>query len=169
MHKSYTMKLMQMKWCAKFETELTRVLNKVAPLKSKIIHQRPKQLWYTQQLREQKLIVRNRERKWLKYQTNETWKAYKRERNRYNNMLTYEKQQNVIGLVQKAIGDTQKLYKIVNKIIGKRDQNPFPEGKSDDQLAKDFADYLYTKIVNIRKAFIQVKPIEIDVTDHPIL
>ena len=34
----------------KFETELTRVLDEVAPLKSKIVHQRPKQLWYTQQL-----------------------------------------------------------------------------------------------------------------------
>ena len=82
-------------------------------------------------------------------------------------MLTYEKQQNVIGLVQKAKGDTQKLYKIVNKIIGKRDQNPFPDGKSDEQLAEEFADYFYNKIVNIRKTFCQDKLVEIETTDVP--
>ena len=113
-----------------FEMEFMRVLNEVAPLKSKTVHQRPKQLWYGQQLCEQKLIVRNRERKWLKNQSDKTLKAYKHERDRYNNMVTYEKQQNVTGLAQ-------KLYKIVNKIIGEQDQNPFPEVKTDDELAQD--------------------------------
>ena len=110
----------------KFESELLDTLNKVAPIKEKQVHPRPLQFWYNEDLHVQKRLVRNRERIWLKYQSDATWKAYKRERNRYNFMLKYAKTQHLQQSILDSKGDTKKLYRVVNKTIGKRDDNPLP-------------------------------------------
>ena len=41
------------------------------------------------------------------------------------------------------------LYSLVNNIIGKHEENPFPDGKSDNHLAKEFADFFLNKIAKI--------------------
>ena len=43
----------------------------------------------------------------------------------------------------------QKIYSIVNSLIGRTVENPVPESESDEQLAEDFADYIMEKIKKI--------------------
>ena len=150
-HHNYTLDPSQ---CADlFETNLMDLLNKIAPEKKVQCHQRPKQLWYTTELREQKRIVRNRESKWLKYRENHLWLAYKRERNRYNAMLTYHKSQQICQRVRDAKGNTKKLHRVINKVMGKRDENPLPTHSSEQALSEDFADFFLNKIITIRESF----------------
>ena len=137
----------------KLESELSRVLDVIAPIKEKKVHPRPLQPWFNETLRMQKKLVRNRERVWLKYQMDSTWNAYKRERNRYNFMLKYAKTQHLQELIIDSRGDTKRLYKIVNKPIGKRDDNPLPKSCDDRELAEEFADFFLDKIDKIRSKF----------------
>lgn len=55
---------------------------------------------------------------------------------------------------------------MVSDITGTRRENPMPDGKSDNQLADDFANYFMTKISNIRNSldkFENYKPVTKDV------
>ena len=42
-------------------------------------------------------------------------------------------------------GDTKALYKTFNKITGSKSENQMPEGKSEDQHATEFAEFLQTR------------------------
>ena len=63
-------------------SEILRTMDKIAPQKFKKTTSRIKKPWNDNDLKHQRQIVKNRERKWLKYREQSHWKAYKRERNR---------------------------------------------------------------------------------------
>ena len=56
-------------------------------------------------------------RVWLMYQNPAQWKAYTRERNRFNTMLKYKKHHSFHTLILQSKHDTKKLYKIIKEII----------------------------------------------------
>ena len=68
-------------------SEILRTMDKIAPQQFMKITSRIKKPWYDNDLKHQKQIVKNRERKWLKYREQPHWKAYKRERNRFITMI----------------------------------------------------------------------------------
>ena len=74
---------------AAFDTELLRVLNKHAPVKTIKISDRKKEVWYDDHIKLQKKFVRNREHVWNKYnrEHDHHWKAFTVERNRLNRMI----------------------------------------------------------------------------------
>ena len=81
-------------WCSdldniwkEFDKELTRTLDKLVPLRKPRRNAKPARPWYNPRLLDQKKIVRNRENKYIKYKQSHQWKAFTRERNRYNTML----------------------------------------------------------------------------------
>ena len=46
---------------------------------------------FDKELYDQRRIMKNRERVWLKYRNTAQWKAYTTERNRFNTMLKFKK------------------------------------------------------------------------------
>ena len=74
-----------------YTKELERTLYKLAPVKERADYRKPSRPWYNTSLLEQRKIVRNRERIFNKYRLDHQWKAFTRERNRYNTMLNYYK------------------------------------------------------------------------------
>ena len=73
-------------------SEILRTMDKIAPQQIKKITSRIKKPWYDNDLKHQRQIVKNRERKWLKYREQLHWKAYKRERNRFITRIKYKKE-----------------------------------------------------------------------------
>ena len=73
-------------------SEILRTLDKIAPQQIKKITARIRKPWCDNDLKHQRQIVKNRERKWLKYKEQPHWKAYKRERNRFITMIKYKKE-----------------------------------------------------------------------------
>ena len=73
-------------------SEILRTMDKIAPKQVKKITSRVRKSWYDVDLKHQRQIVKNRERKWLKYREQSYWIAYKRERNRFITMLKYKKE-----------------------------------------------------------------------------
>lgn len=115
-------------WSA-LETELRRMLDKIVPEIKQKKKPRPPRPWYTNRLLDQKRIVRTWERVFIKYRQQHQWKAFTRERNRYNTMLKYNKRSSLASLVQSAEKDSKKLFKIVNSLLGRREDNPMPPAR----------------------------------------
>ena len=137
---------------AAFDTELLRVLNKHAPVKTIKISDRKKEVWYDDHIKLQKKFVRNREHVWNKYnrEHDHYWKAFTVERNRLNRMIAGTKIRENSTRIEQCGHDTRKLYNLVNNITGRTKTNPMPPGKTDQLLADEFADYFLTKIKKIR-------------------
>ena len=57
---------------SQFETEATKAMDKLAHVKEKTVTLREKKPWYTKEIRQQKRVLRNRERIWKRYRSKET-------------------------------------------------------------------------------------------------
>ena len=130
--------------------EAQKSMDKHAPMKEKMVTQRAKNPWYSEDIREQKRLFRNRERVWKKYKTPETWRALKVERNKYKKMLMKSKRDTLKQKVDACGKDTKKLYKLVAELTGTQAENPLPPGKTDQELSEEFADFFISKITKIR-------------------
>ena len=59
--------------------EMIKTMDKIDPATTKAITSRHKKPWYDEDLKNQRRIMKNRERKWIKYRDDQHWKAFKRE------------------------------------------------------------------------------------------
>ena len=80
------------------------------------------------------------------------------ERNKYNCQLHYFKQQSLSKRILDCKNNAKELFLLVNKLTGSIAQNPLPPNKTDEELAKDFARYLLSKIKKIRESLTNTPP-----------
>ena len=73
-------------------------------------------------------------------------------------MLNYNKRASLATLVEAAEKDSKKLFRIVNSLLGRKEDNPMPLGKTDSQLAEEFATFFLEKIDRIRDRFKGIAP-----------
>ena len=73
-------------------------------------------------------------------------------------MLNYNKQASLATLVEMAEKDSKKLFRIVNSLLGRKEDNPMPLGKMDSKLAEEFATFFLEKIDRIRDRFKEIAP-----------
>ena len=147
-------------------SELKRLYDLIAPETEKKVNDRKRVPWFDHSAKQQKNVVRSIEKKWMKYQEQHQWLAYKRERNRYWNIIKYNKQQTYCGLINNAKGDVKKLYQIAGELLGESRHNPLPSSSSDDVLANEFADFFLNKILTIRDTFKDIPPYQCDTNEE---
>ena len=63
----------------KHNNKMVKSIEKIAPATTKTITSRYKEPWYDKDLKNKRKMIKNRERKWIKYREDQHWKAYKRE------------------------------------------------------------------------------------------
>ena len=68
-------------------------------------------------------------------------------------MLNYYKRNHLVGQVKDAQNDSKQLFRIVDRILGRKNENPLPKAASTLELTEDFASYFHTKIDTIREGF----------------
>ena len=134
---------------ADLEKQLKSVLDKIAPERTKTILVRPTNPWFMEEVKTQKRLSRNRERKWTKYKLQSNWIAVKAECNKYRAMLQSIGKSILSDKVKECKQDTKKLYAFVNGILGRTSENPMPKSDSDEQLAEELVDNFMTKIKEI--------------------
>ena len=61
-------------------------------------------------------------------------------------MLNYNKRASLATLVEAAEKDSKKLFRIVNSLLGRKEDNPMPLGKTDSKLAEEFVTFFLEKI-----------------------
>ena len=152
------------------EKELTRTLDELAPLQDRRRKKIPSRPWYNSTLKEQKRIVRTRERIYIRDRQPHQWQAFTRERNRYTRMLEFHKRNYLVTKVEEATTDSRQLFQLVGSLLGRKEENPLPEATSDSILAEDFASFFHEKIDNIRSRFNNIAPYKPEVkSDVPLL
>ena len=152
-----------------FDKELTRTLDKLAPPRIPRRNVKPARPWYNSRLLGQKRIVRNRENKYIKYKQDHHWKAFTRERNRYNTMLRFNKRASIVELVHSSQNNSKKLFRLVNKLLGKENSNPMPPATKQEQLCEDFTIFFKGKIDRIHERFVNIEPCQPSQLDTPQL
>ena len=73
-------------------------------------------------------------------------------------MLNYNKRASLATLVEAAEKDSKKLFRIVNNLLGRKEENPMPLGKMESTLAEEFATFFLEKIDRIRDRFNEIAP-----------
>ena len=141
-----------------FETRVQTALDKHAPVKEKPITVRCSNPWFTGEIKEQKRIVRRREKIWRLYGFMENWTALKIERQKYKRMLRDVKTQTICEKVADCNRDAKKFYSLMSYLTGTKVDNPMPEHTDEDQLADEFGDFFMGKI----------KTIHDSLAEHPI-
>ena len=69
-----------------YETTLSETLNKHAPTISKTIVTRPKKPWYSERVKQQKQVLRKREKTWRKYKQHHHWRALQAQHHQTRNI-----------------------------------------------------------------------------------
>ena len=110
-------------------------------------------LWFDENLRDHKRLVRNCEWILKMYKTEETWLAFKIERSKFRQSLKCARREFVSKSVLECDKDNKKLYKLASSLMGVMKENPLPECDTKEDLANQFADFFITKIQNIRDKF----------------
>ena len=134
----------------KLENTLRGALDKHAPLQTKLVMNRQKVAWFTEEVREMKKRMRHREKLWRKYSRDELWMAFKVVRWQYETAIRKAKNTIISDKIQDCKKDTKKLYALVSSLTGKNTENPLPEHEDKGRLSNEFADYFLEKIQMIR-------------------
>ena len=127
------------------EKQLKLVLDEMAPEKTKAILVRPTNPWFTEDVKTQKRLMRNRERKWRKYKLQSNWIAFKAEHNKYRAMLRSIRKTTLSDKVNECEQDTKKLYAFINSIVGKASENPLPRVTVVNNLLRNLQNTLWPK------------------------
>ena len=134
------------------EQKMKESLNCNTPETSQRITVRPKNPWLSDDLREQKRLVRQIEKKWRKYRLEAQWYTLKKERDKYKCILREIKMEKITAKVLECDRNLKKLYDLVSNLTGTKVVNPLPEHNDSEQLANEFADFFMEKIRKIRNS-----------------
>ena len=52
-------------------------------------------------------------------------------------MLNFNKRASIVNLVQSVQNNCKKLFRLVNKLLGKKNSNPMPPARTPAQLCED--------------------------------
>ena len=136
---------------AMLEEKFSAALNNQAPEITKVVMERRKMPWSGEEMKEQKRIVGRREKVYRRYRLKSCWTAFDIERKKYRRMLVEAKNECYSEKVKDCRGDTKRLYRMVNTLMGTSSSNPLPKHTSNKELAEEFAGFFMEKIQKIRE------------------
>ena len=95
--------------------------------------------------------MRRWERLWHKYKSDELWTAFHVAQLHYKKALYSAKRDVISSKVMDCGKDTQKLYTLVNNLLGTRKDNSLPSTDSPEELAENFANFFFEKVEKIQQ------------------
>ena len=121
-------------------------------LKTRTCTIRYQNVWYTDDVRQQKRKVQKSEKLWRRSKDNHHWKKWREEQKIYHQLIRRTKIEKLSEKVNDCKGNIKELYKFFNSVTGTKTTNPMPQREDDTGLAEEFADFFLDKIKNIRTA-----------------
>ncbi len=133
-----------------YQTNLQGVLDKHAPKQTKLVTIRDKTPWTTEEIRPHKQELRRLERKMKRTKLEVDKQLFKDKKAEYKNILSNKWNEHYTKLIQDNSADPKNLFNVINKALHRKEDTPFPGGKSDDELANEFNEFFDGKIQTIR-------------------
>ncbi len=133
-----------------YNDTLTNVLDKHAPLQTKEITMRENTPWTNEEIKPLKTKRRRLEKRSRQTGLMVHKQALRNFNREYSNYLDNRRAESYAKLIEDNSEDPKTLFKVINKAIHRKQDNPMPQGKTNQELADEFADFFTDKIANIR-------------------
>jgi exonuclease III len=133
-----------------YDNELKKILDDLAPLKTRTVTIRHDSEWYNDSIRQAKQERRRAERKWRKTQLVVDREIFIDHREKVNGMIDSAKHEFYQNMIANCT-DSKSLFAVVDRLLGRRQSAPLPsQGSSSEELAEMFSEYFVEKIRIIR-------------------
>jgi exonuclease III len=129
-----------------YNSTLSDLLNKHAPLKSKIIRTKAANPWYTPALKKLKLAKRHLERVWSRSHSSEDHKNLRTATNHYHAAIIKAKRAYNSTLISSSLTNPRHLWNNINKILHRSSMPVLPSYESLSSLSQSFATFFSDKI-----------------------
>ena len=134
-----------------FNMTLTDILDKHAPLKTRIMINRPRIPWFNDDIKQLKPKRRRLEKKALKTDLPGDWKNYHKVRNQYSAPTESARLNYYSNLIDQCAGDSRKLFRVVNSLSREPLMTALPEHDDSTKLANEFGTSFGKKIEIIKE------------------
>ena len=130
-----------------YNLTLSNILNKHAPLKSKLIRPKPSNPWFTPALQKLKSARRHLEKIWSRSHSTFDLKLLRSATNHYHTSIIKAKKLYNSTLLSSNLTNPKKLWNTINKLVLHRISKPsFPSSFNLDSLPQSFATFFLDKI-----------------------
>jgi len=140
-----------------YNTVLTELLNKHAPLKTHHVVDRVIQPWMNEEILHLKRQKRRSERQWRKCHLTVHRLQYRADCLAVKNAISKAKSAHYLKKIENCEGDQKKLFAIVDSLLGRGKSNSLPSNQSPLSLAESFNEFFINKITAIRTALHQME------------
>ena len=140
-----------------YNTSLSTLIDKHAPLQVKTVTIRPKVSWFTEDVQEAKRRRRQAERRMIKSGLCIDRELYRKECDSYYECIYNARSTYLKNLIADA--DTKQLFNMVKSLSSPNQSSILPDHSSDSELANRFAKFFSEKVSNVVSSFTDSVPV----------
>ena len=133
-----------------YNTILSQLVDKHAPVKERVVTIRPSAPWYTDEIKTEKHFRRKLERKWRSSKLTIDRELYMGQCKKVTKMIDEARRKHYNGEIMGCSNDQKALFGIVDKLLHRNSEPLLPSHDSPHELANRFADFFADKILKIR-------------------
>ena len=112
--------------CDQYDSVLSSILDKHAPLRKRVITTRPRAPWYSEEIKEQKVICRRLERRWRRSRLTSDYQSYTDQRTVVKNTIFKSKMDYYSSLIYLAESDRKTLFRTITRLLHRKADKLFP-------------------------------------------
>ena len=135
----------------RYNRVMLMLLDEHAPLRTAVIPDRDHAEWYNSDIRTAKQNRRRLERRWRQTGLEVHKQAYVQQKRAVECLSQNVKSEFYCNIIEENANDPRKMFNTTSKLLGKRQTVALPAGKTDQQLADEFATFFIEKISKIRE------------------
>jgi exonuclease III len=148
-----------------YNTTLSSLINKHAPLKTKTIRAKPINKWFTPALSALKSARRHLEKIWLNSQSPDHLKLLRTATNKYHSAIIAAKKIYNASIISASTSDPRKLWNSINTLLDRKPTSHLPSFSSGKSLSQMFATFFSDKIL---KLYTGLKSVTINSSPHTL-
>lgn len=137
--------------CDQYDSELLKVVDFHAPLKTCIVSSRPSASWYTEDIANEKCKRRQLERRWRKSGLDMDRQQYYDQCKRVRDIIKSSKMNYYSAFILENKSDHKVLFNTIDRLLHRKSEKHYPTCNSTIELCNKFADFFSEKIVAIRQ------------------
>ena len=134
-----------------YDSVLSSILDKHAPLQTKTVIQRPAAPWYSEEIATEKTQRRKLERRWRHSGLLTDRQAYVTQCLLLKNLIFTTKMDYYSSLIDDAGSDSKALFRNINRLLHRKPDKLYPSCTSASDLANNFANFFTEKIATIKE------------------
>ena len=137
----------------RYESQLSTILDKHAPVQTRVVTVRPSSPWYTDGIKAEKVKRRKLERRWRKTKSTVDHEIFKTQCKVVQNLINTSRKEFYSGVISDNESNQRILFSTFDKLIHKNAPPLYPSSFSSANLANSFSDLFVNKIKNIQDGF----------------